>query len=144
MKKNMLGKRVRKSKMSINPYVHKDKKRANNPPVGLVSTSTDKPHGRTEYNYDCIPSLIFWAKNDQLAFEIFYMWKELTQTYYQGFILRIKENRFIVLEVKGQTKEQNKAKWAAAKEGVRAVNMEKMLGIWRFVVFQSNLMFIAY
>ena len=40
-------------KKPIESYDHKDKKRANNPPVGLVTPETDPDHGKkTTYEYD--------------------------------------------------------------------------------------------
>jgi adenine-specific DNA-methyltransferase len=41
-----------KSKKPIEQYEHKDKKRVNNPPVGLVDASTDAPEGKKTYAYD--------------------------------------------------------------------------------------------
>lgn len=39
--------RVKKSKdITIEAYAHKGKRRKNNPPVGLVSSATDKLNGR--------------------------------------------------------------------------------------------------
>ncbi len=40
------------TKRKIEPYEHTDKQRANNPPVGLVTTTTDKPEGKKHYRYD--------------------------------------------------------------------------------------------
>jgi hypothetical protein len=34
---------------TVEYYTHKGDKRKNNPPVGLVSTATDKLNGRTKY-----------------------------------------------------------------------------------------------
>ena len=43
----------KKSKnIAIGTYSHEDKKRINNPPVGLVSSSTDKLNGQTRYQHD--------------------------------------------------------------------------------------------
>lgn len=45
--------RVKKSdKKPIEQYEHKDKKRINNPPVGLVTPETDKKEGKKTYSYD--------------------------------------------------------------------------------------------
>ena len=40
------------NKRPIKPYEHKDKKRANNPPVGLVTPETDPDAGKETYVYD--------------------------------------------------------------------------------------------
>ncbi len=40
------------SKKPIEHYEHKDKKRLNNPPVGLVTPKTDKDGKKKKYQYD--------------------------------------------------------------------------------------------
>lgn len=87
-----------------------------------------------EFERDRIPGLVSWVKNDHLGFEIFYMWQGQAHTYYPDFILKFEGDRHVILEVKGQTTDQDKAKWAAAKEWVRAVNTDASFGQWRFVV----------
>ncbi len=39
-------------KKPIEQYDHKGKKRVNNPPVGLVTSDTDKETGKRTYAYD--------------------------------------------------------------------------------------------
>jgi len=60
-------------KLSVETYVHGDKKRINNPPVGLVSSSTDSLSiSRTEYKHDPhIDPYLSWAgKKESMNFEI--------------------------------------------------------------------------
>lgn len=54
--------------------------------------------------------------------------------YYPDFILKFEHNRYVILEIKGQTKDQDKAKWAAANDWVRAVNTNGNFGTWEFKV----------
>ena len=42
-----------------------------------------------------------------------------------------------MLEVKGQKTEQDEAKWAAAKEWIRAVNLAGNFGAWDFRAVES-------
>ncbi|MDD5555134.1 MAG: DEAD/DEAH box helicase family protein [Candidatus Pacebacteria bacterium] len=84
-----------------------------------------------------IKDLISWVKNDHLGFEIYYLWQGQTHTYYPDYIVKFKDNRHIILEVKGQTKEQDKAKWQAAKEWVEAVNENGNFGKWVFKVLDD-------
>jgi adenine-specific DNA-methyltransferase len=42
----------RQAKNEIDNYTHPDKKRLNNPPVGLVTPDTDKDSRKTSYAYD--------------------------------------------------------------------------------------------
>ena len=56
----------------IEQYDHKDKKRCNNPPVGLVTPETDKDGGVKAYQYDLHldPQLIWAGKAEHTSFEV--------------------------------------------------------------------------
>lgn len=56
----------------IEQYDHKDKKRCNNPPVGLVTPETDKDGGKKSYQYDphLDPQLIWAGKAEHTSFEV--------------------------------------------------------------------------
>jgi type III restriction enzyme len=90
-----------------------------------------------ELERDRIKDLVSWVKNDHLGFEIFYLWQGQTHVYYPDYIIKFKNNRHLILEVKGQTKEQDKTKWQAAKEWVEAVNANGNFGIWEFKVLED-------
>ncbi len=64
--KNGTGKRP------VEQYEHKDKKRKNNPPVGLVDASTDAVEGKKKYTYDphLDPTLVWAGKAERTSFEI--------------------------------------------------------------------------
>ncbi|MBI3752720.1 MAG: hypothetical protein HY266_01580 [Deltaproteobacteria bacterium] len=69
----MAVKRQKKGKeISVESYSHKGKKRKNNPPVGLVSSATDKLNGRTKYQHDPhIDPYLSWAgKTEGMEFEV--------------------------------------------------------------------------
>src|SRR6267142_1442270 len=59
-------------KRKIEQYQHADKKRANNPPVGLVTPQTDKDGARKTYAYDphLDPSLQWAGKAEHTSFEV--------------------------------------------------------------------------
>jgi adenine-specific DNA-methyltransferase len=61
-----------KNKKPIEQYDHKDKKRLNNPPVGLVTPQTDKETGKTSYRYDphLDPQLVWAGKAEHTSFEV--------------------------------------------------------------------------
>ena len=67
---------VKKTKQPkpIKQYEHSDKKRLNNPPVGLVSEKTDKDFGQNKKKYEYDPHLdpqLQWAgKKEHTSFEI--------------------------------------------------------------------------
>jgi adenine-specific DNA-methyltransferase len=56
----------------IEQYDHKDKKRCNNPPVGLVTPETDRDGGPKTYQYDphLDPQLIWAGKAEHTSFDI--------------------------------------------------------------------------
>ena len=56
-------------KKPIEPYDHKGKKRANNPPVGLVTPDTDPDAGHKKtYEYD--PHLVWARKAEHTSLEV--------------------------------------------------------------------------
>ena len=64
---------MRKNKgISVETYAHKGKRRKNNPPVGLVSSATDKLNGRTIYKHDphIDPALGWAGKAEGMSFEV--------------------------------------------------------------------------
>lgn len=58
--------------ISLNTYDHVEEKRLNNPPVGLVTTQTDKTTGKTLYQYDphIDPQLQWTGKVERSEFEV--------------------------------------------------------------------------
>ena len=61
-----------KKQKVVEVYDHKGQKRKNNPPVGLVSSATDKLDGRTRYAHDPhIDPFLSWAgKKEGTEFEV--------------------------------------------------------------------------
>jgi hypothetical protein len=83
------------------------------------------------------PSSSAYAKNDHLDFEIPYEWEGATHVYRPDFLVRIgaaEGERNLIVEVKGQEREQDRAKYEAAKKWARAVNHHGGFGAWAFVV----------
>ncbi|MGH9427308.1 MAG: DNA methyltransferase, partial [Terriglobia bacterium] len=67
------GKGGKSDKRPIERYEHKDKKRINNPPVGLVTPETDPlaPTRRTyEYDPHLDPQLVWAGKKEHTSFEV--------------------------------------------------------------------------
>src|SRR6516164_6988799 len=65
-------KRTRPEKRPIEQYSHPDKKRVNNPPVGLVTPETDQKETQRTYSYDphLDPSLQWTGKAERTSFEV--------------------------------------------------------------------------
>lgn len=58
--------------IELESYDHRDKKRVNNPSVGLVTAQTDKTTGKSPYQYDphIDPSLQWAGKAERMSFEV--------------------------------------------------------------------------
>ena len=67
-----MARKKKSAKKPIEQYDHKDKKRVNNPPVGLVTPDTDKETGKKTYAYDphIDPSLQWSGKAEHTSFEV--------------------------------------------------------------------------
>src|SRR4051794_20457656 len=65
-------KRTKSDKRPIEQYSHSDKKRVNNPPVGLVTPETDQKEAKRTYAYDphIDPSLQWAGKAERTSFEV--------------------------------------------------------------------------
>ncbi len=61
-----------KAKKPIEQYEHKDKKRKNNPPVGLVTPASDRESKKKKYTYDphIDPGLQWAGKTEHTSFEV--------------------------------------------------------------------------
>jgi adenine-specific DNA-methyltransferase len=69
----MVKREKNSKKKPIEQYDHKDKKRLNNPPVGLVTPQTDPESGKkTKYQYDehLDPQLVWAGKAEHTSFEV--------------------------------------------------------------------------
>lgn len=77
-----------------------------------------------------------WAKNDHLDFVVRYLWRGSSRNFIPDYLIRLNNGKTLVLEVKGQDSEQNRAKRAATDVWVKAVNEQGGFGQWCFdVVF---------
>ena len=61
-----------KGDQRVKSYDHADKKRLNNPPVGLVTPDTDPDAGEKTYAYDphLDPQLVWAGKSEHTSFEV--------------------------------------------------------------------------
>jgi adenine-specific DNA-methyltransferase len=68
----MAKKRPKAKKKEIEQYAHADKKRPNNPPVGLVSPETDKDAAPKTWQYDphLDPQLVWAGKAERTSFDV--------------------------------------------------------------------------
>jgi type III restriction enzyme len=76
----------------------------------------------------------FYARNDELGLMIPYDFLGVSQHYQPDFLVRLANDTTLVLEIKGQETEQDRAKHAAAKRWIEAVNNWGQLETWAFHV----------
>jgi type III restriction enzyme len=78
-----------------------------------------------------------YAKNDHLGFQIHYLWAGSRRRFIPDFIVKLSNNKTLVLEIKGEDSPQNKAKRDALAEWISAVNAAGGFGVWSWdVAFQ--------
>jgi len=75
-----------------------------------------------------------YAKNDHLGFEILYTYSGVVRKFRPDFLVRLSNGITLILEVKGQDSEQNKAKRDYVKEWCEALNAKGGFGRWEFAV----------
>jgi type III restriction enzyme len=82
-------------------------------------------------------AVLAWAKNDHLDFKVRYLYRGSSRNFVPDYLIRLNDGKTLVLEVKGQDSEQNRAKRAAMQTWVQAVNEQGGFGEWCFdVVFE--------
>ena len=71
-----------------------------------------------------------WVKNDHLGFEIVYVFEGVVHKFRPDFLVRLKNGKTLILEIKGQDSRQNIAKREFLDEWVKAVNQHGEFGRW--------------
>jgi len=78
-----------------------------------------------------------YAKNDHLGFQLHYLWNGVRRRYLPDFLIRLASGKTLILEIKGEDSEQNRAERAALDAWVLAVNAKGGFGGWCWdVAFQ--------
>jgi len=78
-----------------------------------------------------------WVKNDHLGFEIFYAFSGVVRKYRPDFIIRLKSEKYLILETKGKETLHDKTKRNFLDEWVKAVNQHGGLGTWKWAVSKN-------
>lgn len=86
------------------------------------------------YELDHNPDVVAWAKNDHLGFAISYIFRGVIHKYYPDFLIKLKNGKTLVLEVKGKDDQQNRTKRQYLQEWVEAVNTDGRFGKWSWDV----------
>lgn len=74
--------------------------------------------------------VLSYAKNDHLGFNIYYLWNGSRRRYLPDFLIRLRNGKTLILEIKGEDDEQNRTKRAALKIWVDAINTKGGFGQW--------------
>lgn len=82
-------------------------------------------------------SVLAYAKNDHLGFNVYYLWNGSKRRYIPDYLIRLANGKTLILEVKGEDSPQNKEKRAALDMWVKAVNTKGGFGtfVWD-VIFE--------
>lgn len=78
--------------------------------------------------------ILCYARNERLEFNIPYEFEGMGRVYEPDFLVRLPDGTTLILEVKGQFREETEMKHQAADHWVRAVNRWGKLGKWDFLV----------
>jgi type III restriction enzyme len=75
-----------------------------------------------------------FVKNDHLGFAIFYNYQGVIRKYYPDFIIRLSNDEYLILEVKGLDDQRNQTKREFLNDWVNAVNEHGGFGRWHWDV----------
>ena len=79
-------------------------------------------------------NVISWVRNDHIGFGIKYLYNGIIHDYWPDFLIRLKNNVTLVLEIKGIDNNQNKEKRRYLAEWVDMVNEDGRYGTWTWDV----------
>ena len=68
---------------------------------------------------------------------VLYIYNGVVRNYYPDFIIRLKSGIHLIIEVKGQQTEQDKAKQSYMNQWIQAVNEDGRYGQWAFGVART-------
>jgi type III restriction enzyme len=89
------------------------------------------------FNLDRDNNIDSWVKNDHLGFEILYIFNGVVRKYRPDFLIHLKNNRMLVMEVKGQETQESKVKHQYLADWVKAVNAHGGFGEWAWDVSRN-------
>ena len=79
-----------------------------------------------------------YAKNDHMGFQIYYLWRGSKRRFVPDYLIRLTNGKYMVLEIKGEDSDQNRAKRMALDAWVRAVNSRGGFGTWCWDVVKAE------
>ncbi len=85
-------------------------------------------------NFENSHKVIAWAKNDHLGFEILYMFEGNIHKYRPDYIVKLQDDKYLIVEVKGEVDEKDKVKARYLDEWVNCVNAQGGFGSWSWMM----------
>ena len=98
---------------------------------------TKKLEQTTAYRLDKNPNVVAFAKNEGLGFGIPYLHDGIMHDYMPDFIVRLDNEKHLILETKGYDP-LKEIKAAAAKRWVNAVNGDGQFGKWDYAMITKS------
>jgi type III restriction enzyme len=105
--------------------------------INQVVLDTDTWERSAAFQLEASPSVVFYARNDHLGFEIPYEHLCVAHIYSPDFIVRLMDGSTLILETKGMMRDPENSKMEAAKRWVKAVNNWGRMGRWVFHVCKN-------
>jgi len=102
--------------------------------INQVVLDTARWEASATFHLEQSKQVAFYARNDHLGLVIPYEYFGISHGYEPDFLVRMKDGRTLILEIKGYETDEEKAKHAAAKRWISAVNNWGNLGGWCFHV----------
>jgi len=94
--------------------------------------------GSAAFELERSSDVVAYVRNDHLGFMIPYEWEDNRHLYTPDYLVRLRNDLLLILEIKGQEREQDRQKYAAAQRWVSAVNNAGEWGRWEFVVCKET------
>jgi len=102
--------------------------------INQVVLDTARWEASATFHLEQSKQVAFYARNDHLGLVIPYEYFGISHGYEPDFLVRMKDVRTLILEIKGYETDEENAKHAAAKRWISAVNSWGDLGEWCFHV----------
>jgi type III restriction enzyme len=102
--------------------------------INHVAADTQSWEQAAAFALEASGDVTSYARNDHLEFTIPYEFQSQPRAYVPDFLVRLTDGSTLVLEIKGQETDEDRAKHEAAKRWAIAVNNWGKLGAWRFHV----------
>lgn len=80
--------------------------------------------------FETSEQVVSYAKNDHLGLHIYYLWNGARRRFVPDFLVRLANGKTLILEIKGEDSEQNRAKRSTLDVWVISVNTKGGFGGW--------------